>query len=124
MSPVSIHVKTAAEKYRALTRRSSIQMGIGSLVGIVLEIAAFNSCVSKIEEGWAKGEKGDRRFEKGVRSSLTGRRFQIKTTTRHERKREIFHELCNGVAIPCFFFKEQFFFFFLNSLTSRERKLK
>jgi len=57
VSPASIRAETAAEKYLALTRRSSTQMGIESWARVVLEIAAFNSYVSKIEEGWKRGEK-------------------------------------------------------------------
>jgi len=57
VSPASIRAETAAEKYLALTRRSSTQMGIESWARVVLEIAAFNSYVSKIEEGWKQGEE-------------------------------------------------------------------
>lgn len=53
--------------------------------GIVLEIAAFNSCVSKIEEGWEEREI----WKGSIRPSLTGRRFQIKTTPRRTETRDI-----------------------------------
>jgi len=67
VSPASIRAETAAEKYLALTRRSSTQMGIESWARIVLEIAAaFNSCMSKNEEGWEREEGEVREFEKGV----------------------------------------------------------
>lgn len=53
--------------------------------GIVLEIAAFNSCVSKIEEGWEEREI----WKGSIPPSLTGRRFQIKTTPRRTETRDI-----------------------------------
>lgn len=112
VSPASIRARTAAEKYLALTRRSSTQMGIESWARIVLEIAAFSSCMSKIEEGWE--QEGVRGFEKGVcdhRWQADGFRLR----QRHgKRKREIFHGLCSVIAIACYFSggRSPFIFFF------------
>lgn len=74
VSPPSIRAEVAAEKYRALTRRlSSTQMGIESRLEMVLEIAAFNSCMSKNEEGWRGMARGQARAARPS-SSLTGGR--------------------------------------------------
>lgn len=103
VSPASIRAETAAEKYLAVTRRSSTQMGIESWARIVLEIAAFNSCVSKIEEGLGNGGEGlpgDLKRECDRRWQADGFRLRQR---RGKRKREIFHGLCSVVVIPCYF---------------------
>lgn len=110
VSPASIRAETAAEKYLALTRRSSTQMGIESWARVVLEIAAFNSCVSKIEEGWERGSWEDLKRECDRRWQADGFRLRQR---RGKRKREIFHGLCSVVATACYFFEERSSFIFL-----------
>lgn len=97
MSPPSIRAETAAEKYRAVTRRSSTQMGIESRLEWFSRLQPSIRACQKLKrirrEGRAVGGRGWQ-VEKGVRTSLTAGRFWIKTTPRRrarERKREIFH---------------------------------
>lgn len=125
VSPASIRAETAAEKYLALTRRSSTQMGIESWARIVLEIAAFSSCMSKIEEDWEQEQgRGEvREFEKGVcdrRWQADGFRLR---QCRGKRKREIFHGLCSVLSLLLHVisledvFLSYFFYFSFNFLT-------
>lgn len=98
VSPVSIRAETAAEKYLALTRRSSTQMGIESRLESFSRLQPSIRACQKLRRVGRKG-----RFEKGVydrRWQADGFRLRQR---RGERKRKIFHGFHSSiVAIACF----------------------
>lgn len=106
VSPVSIRAETAAEKYLALTRRSSTQMGIESRLESFSRLQPSIRACQKLKRVGRKG-----RFEKGVydrRWQADGFRLRQR---RGERKREIFHGFHSVVVIVMLLLRRTFFSF-------------